>query len=120
MRIGILTYHDEVNYGSLLQTYAMQMALMDLGHEAVVVDRWFQPDQERIYGILNARSVKAWLRWLRCAMLGTGRWSLFVRQWRSRSFIKRYLRLTPYSFNKCEDAPSNLSIDVIIVGSDQV
>ena len=48
MRIGILTYHDEVNYGSLLQAYAMQTVLTDMGHDAVVVDRWFEPKQDRI------------------------------------------------------------------------
>ena len=57
MRIGILTFHDEVNYGSLLQAYAMQTALQDMGHEAFIVDRWHEPRQYRIYGILRAQSV---------------------------------------------------------------
>ena len=120
MRIGILTYHDEVNYGSLLQAYAMQTALSDLGHQVLIIDRWFQPKQERIYGILHVRSVRAWIKWLLRIAWGTGTWSLFLRQWRSRRFIRKYLRLTPYSFHDCKNAPKDLGVDLLTVGSDQV
>ena len=120
MRIGILTYHDEVNYGSLLQAYAMQTALSDLGHQVLIIDRWFQSKQERIYGILHVRSVRAWIKWLLKIAWGTGTWSLFLRQWRSRRFIRKYLRLTPYSFHDCKNAPKDLGVDLLTVGSDQV
>ena len=120
MRIGVLTYHDEVNYGSLLQAYAMQTALSDLGHQVLIIDRWFQPKQERIYGILHVRSVRAWIKWLLKISWGTGTWSLFLRQWRSRRFIRKYLRLTPYSFHDCKNAPKDLGVDLLTVGSDQV
>lgn len=120
MKIGILTYHDEVNYGSLLQAYAMQTALTDLGHESVIIDRWFEPRQKRIYGILHSNSIYAWIRWLVMVMCGTGAWALFLRQWRSRAFIRKYLRLTSYSFHDCKDAPKELGVDLIVVGSDQV
>lgn len=120
MKIGILTYHDEVNYGSLLQAYAMQTALRDLGHSPVIIDRWFQPDQKRIYGILHTRSLKEICSWVRCFIWGTGVWALFLRQSRSRSFIRNYLNLTPYHFHDCKDAPKDLGVDMITVGSDQV
>lgn len=120
MRIGILTYHDEVNYGSLLQTYAMQTALEDLGYDALVIDRWFEPRQNRIYGILHVRSLRARLNWLTRAIWGTGTWALFLRQWRSRQFIRQHLKLTPYHFHDCKDAPKDLGLDLITVGSDQI
>ena len=120
MRIGILTYHDEVNYGSLLQAYAMQTSLKDLGYEPIIIDRCFQPHQERIYGILHSRSIWRWFIWFIRAVSGTGAWALFVRQWRSRHFIRKYLKLTSYSFHECKDAPSDLGVDLLTVGSDQV
>lgn len=120
MRIGILTFHDEVNYGSLLQAYAMQTALRDMGHDAVIVDRWFEPRQFRIYGILRSRSVKKWLGWLRRVVWGSGEWALFLRQWRSRAFMRHFLRLTPYHFHRAKNTPKELGLDVIVVGSDQV
>lgn len=120
MRIGILTYHDEVNYGSLLQAYAMQTALADLGYESVIIDRWFQVRQDRIYGILHERSIFALVKWVLRVVWGTGTWSLFMRQWRSREFIRKYLRLTSYSFHDCKDAPKDMGLDLITVGADQV
>ena len=120
MRIGILTFHDEVNYGSLLQAYAMQTALQDMGHDAVIIDRWYEPRQYRIYGILHAQSIKNWLGWLRRVVWGSGEWALFLRQWRSRAFMRKRFRLTPYHFCDCKDSPKDLGLDLVVVGSDQV
>lgn len=120
MRIGILTFHDEVNYGSLLQAYAMQTALQDMGHDTFIIDRWYEPRQYRIYGILHAQSIKNWLGWLRRVVWGSGEWALFLRQWRSRAFMRKYFRLTPYHFCDCKDSPKDLGLDLVVVGSDQV
>ena len=120
MRIGILTFHDEVNYGSLLQAYAMQTALRDIGHDAVIIDRWYEPRQYRIYGILHAQSIKNWLGWMRRVVWGSGEWALFLRQWRSRAFMRKHFRLTPYHFCDCKCAPKDFGLDLVVVGSDQV
>ena len=32
-KVGIITYHDSINYGALLQTYALQKKIEDLGYE---------------------------------------------------------------------------------------
>ncbi|MBR3924084.1 MAG: polysaccharide pyruvyl transferase family protein, partial [Kiritimatiellae bacterium] len=78
------------------------------------------PRQERINGILCAHSLHAWAKWARRCAWGTGEWSLFLRQWRSRRFIKTRLKLTPYHFHDCRDAPKDLGLDMLAVGSDQV
>ena len=38
MRVGILTFHDALNYGAVLQCYALQNTLMNLGYEVEVID----------------------------------------------------------------------------------
>lgn len=38
MRVGIMTYHTFNNYGSLLQAYALQKKLINLGIDAEVID----------------------------------------------------------------------------------
>lgn len=38
MKIGILTFHWVTNYGAVLQTFALQSFLEDLGHEVYVVN----------------------------------------------------------------------------------
>jgi len=119
-RVGILTFHDEVNYGSVLQAYAMQAALLAMGYDPVVIDRRLDDHRERVMGILASRSIGAWLRFFAGVLFFTGELSLFVRQFRSRKFIRNKLKLTSYSFRRWADAPKELGIDAITVGSDQV
>jgi hypothetical protein len=38
MKIGIVTFHTSVNYGAVLQTYALQNTLTSMGHDAWVID----------------------------------------------------------------------------------
>lgn len=38
MKIGILTFHDTTNFGSLLQTYGLYKAISNLGHDCDVID----------------------------------------------------------------------------------
>ena len=42
MKIGILTFHSQLNYGGVLQCWALKKALEDMGHETVVV-AWKNP-----------------------------------------------------------------------------
>lgn len=49
MKIGIVTFHFAHNYGAMLQTYAMQEKLSDMGHDTYVIDyvpeyhmKWFK------------------------------------------------------------------------------
>jgi len=120
MRIGILTYHDEVNYGSLLQAYAMQTALTQLGHDAVIIDRWFQPNQARIYGVWHQRSFREIAKFILGIVSFNGTFAKYLRMWRSRNFIRKYLHLTKYHFCDWKDAPKDFCLDLVTVGSDQV
>ena len=38
MKIGILTYHNAINYGAVFQTYALQQFLTDNGFDTYVID----------------------------------------------------------------------------------
>lgn len=38
MKIGILTFHDTTNFGSLLQTYGLYRAIVNLGYDCEVID----------------------------------------------------------------------------------
>lgn len=47
MKLGILTFHDGINFGAFAQVYSMQCALETLGHEVTVINyknfgHWFQ------------------------------------------------------------------------------
>jgi hypothetical protein len=48
MKVGILTFHRACNYGAVLQCYALQETLKDMGHEVSVID--YRPSYiERAY-----------------------------------------------------------------------
>ena len=37
-KIGTITFHNSINYGAILQTYALQKCLTDLGYDSEVID----------------------------------------------------------------------------------
>ena len=118
MRIGILTLHDSVNYGAVLQAYALRTYLTALGHEAVVIDRRRNPD-------LTLRAPPVRIRPFR--LLGLfpceaydGMREAGVRVARTEEFLSCKVGMTPFRFCDWRDAPADLGVDLVIVGSDQV
>ena len=111
MKIGILTFHSQSNYGGVLQCWALQTALEKMGHEVVVVDRRLSCDKW---------NVKKFGKFLIRAPMGLGDIGLWIRVRKTRRFIKKYLHLTQYHFFTWEHAPKDLCIDTLVVGSDQV
>ena len=120
MRVGILTLHAQTNYGAVLQAYALKSAIADMGHDVRVIDRWRDDDCARLKGILASRSPMAWLRWLKAAVSYTGVVAELRRRLATMRFIRENLNLTDYHFRYWKDAPRDMGLDVIVVGSDQV
>ena len=120
MKVGILTFHAHLNYGGVLQCLALQKTLESLGHEAIVVDRWMDIDNfvlERNYNIvLSKEFLKSCIRLL----LGLGDFRRWLRVRRTKKFVQKHLKLTPYHFVEWKDAPGDLGLDLLVVGSDQV
>ena len=120
MKIGILTFHSQLNYGGVLQCWALQTALERMGHEVVVIDRWHNPDNSLLECGYNKFGLKQWIKLLIRLLLGLGDFSQWQRVKRTKKFLKAKLNLTPYHFVDWNDAPKNLDLDIIVVGSDQV
>lgn len=120
MRIGILTFHSQLNYGGVLQCWTLQTALENAGHKVFVIDRWLDRTNiilERGYDKFGFRQ---WIRFIICSALGLGNLGRFLRVRRTKRFIHRFLKLTPFHFVDWKDAPQDIGVDVIVVGSDQV
>lgn len=120
MKIGILTFHSQLNYGGVLQCWALQTALERMGHEVVVIDRWHNPDNSLLECGYNKFGLKQWIKLLIRLLLGLGDFSQWQRIKRTKKFLKAKLNLTPYHFVDWNDAPKDLSVDLLVVGSDQV
>lgn len=120
MRVGILTLHSQTNYGAVLQAFALKSAIADMGHDVRVIDRWRDDDCARLKGILASRSPGAWLKWLKGAVSCSGVVAELRRRLATMRFIRDNLNLTDYHFHHWRDAPRDMGLDVIVVGSDQV
>ena len=118
MRIGVLTLHDSVNYGAVLQAHALCSHLKSLGHQAIVLDRRRMPDLSlRVpsvrpggYRLLGLWPVRAY----------DGIEEACCRVERTERFLKERVGLSSFRFHDWADAPADLGIDLMIVGSDQV
>ena len=119
MRIGILTFHRALNYGALLQCYALQRLLTDWGHDVVVVD-YRQP-------YIEAKRVCFSLKQL-FAMKGfDAKIDYFKKRNKRKSqvnnakvvfddFIANILKTT----HKCDGKSIPPDLDAYIIGSDQL
>jgi len=67
MRVGILTIHAADNYGSVLQSYATQKALQNIGAEAVILD-YRCPKISNEYGVKRILSQHGLKRKLEAAL----------------------------------------------------
>ena len=121
MKIGIFTFHSQINYGGVLQAYALQKTLESMGHEVYVIDRWLDEKNCTLHGVFSEYSFPQKCRKLLYAMIGNGEASDFWRRYRTSRFIKENLNITPYHFFQFSEAPAALSdFDCYVVGSDQV
>ncbi len=121
MKIGILTFHSQLNYGGVLQCWALQTALEKLGYQVVVINRWWDVGNRRLLGDFPRYTLRKWLSFFhRCLRSRNGEFGVLIRRIRTFRFIKSRLHLTKYSFHNWNDAPEDLGVDAIVVGSDQV
>lgn len=106
MKIGVITLPFNANYGWMLQAYAMQQALINMGHDAILISRrWNLTEQS---DSLAARILRPLYYNICCGKLF--------------SFYKRHIKSTRI-YRSSEDLKNVISeygLDAVIVGSDQV
>ena len=119
MKVGILTFHSQLNYGGVLQCWALQTALEKLGHEVKVIDRWLDARNATLLGDKPA-NLKQFI--LLIFEIVSMNWYFAIKRRRRKTtrFISTQLNLTDYHFFKWLEAPKDLGVDVLVVGSDQV
>lgn len=117
MRIGILTLHDSINYGALLQAYALSETYRSLGHSPVLIDRRRDVVGRALKWELSKEPFARRLVWFLGA---TGVWHEWFRRRRTLRFLRDRIGLTSYCFSDWRNAPADLGVDLISVGSDQV
>jgi hypothetical protein len=121
MKIGILTLPLHINYGGILQAYALQTILKRMGHEVSIIEEIEKPitiPLQRAPLVYGKRLIKN--------ILGD-KFPIFYEQKLNKEwpiirqltdkFIDKYIHLAKYKSFKCI---KEAEYDAIIVGSDQI
>ena len=119
MRVGILTVHRAINIGAVLQTYALQELLRELGHDTQVInyvqekvertDREQYDSKKRMDFLLHGH-LRGFLTFKSVQKRVTARRKLFD------DFLHQYLRLT----EPCDAQSIPQDFDAYVIGSDQL
>lgn len=119
MKIGILTFHCAHNFGAVLQCYALQETLKDLGHDVAIIN--YRPEYlirpYRKFKLFDFGGAKKPLSKAYIFMNEVIKYRLRSKKYdKFEQFINKYLNLTEEV--KCDFTPNGY--DAIIVGSDQI
>lgn len=114
MKIGILTFHWTVNYGGVLQAYALQQTLKDLGHTPIFIN--YHNEGEVLKALPFYRKILH-KGWNVTANLLFGRKK---REKRTQIFRAEHLRISSNLCRSEEELRKEEKMDLYIVGSDQV
>lgn len=127
MKIGILTHPLETNYGGLLQAFALQKFLRDMGHDVWTIDRHnsisYQTKWHNFLGFCKRNKEF----YLDKKMVSTA-WNPFLSEeekemlsLETNRFIKRNINVTyKVDSSKLKDVDRDYQFDAYVVGSDQV
>lgn len=120
MKIGLLSYHKNYNYGWNLQCYALLSVLKSLGHDVVYIDKRLFSRKKPLMG-----HVKSLVKQVLCK-LGLMKANLsyeYIQECKGKNINPFFLRyITPrtkavFSRKQLKELPH---FDAIVVGSDQV
>lgn len=122
MKIAILTLPLHTNYGGILQAYALQRVLEQLGNDVIVLQhKWKDRPQPISYTI--KRTLRLFFKWLikdKNTIIFPNRYltknnQLFCHN--INEFISKYINT--YNINRLDDC-NHMNFDAIVVGSDQI
>lgn len=118
MKIGILTFHCAVNYGAVLQAYALKEVLYRMGHDVHVID--YRPSYlTNVYhplfyrpGLKSLVKASGWIEWFHFIKVCIRK---IIRNRKFKAFAINYLSLDRTAMSGVAD-----NYDTIICGSDQI
>lgn len=119
MKVGILTFQRAINYGAVLQAYALQETLRRLGHDAWVIDyrqhrventdRGLFSSSDKVRLLLRGH-LRSWYYY------DKNKATVIARRQRFDQFLHSYLQLT----DACDEQNIPQDFDAYVIGSDQV
>ncbi len=120
MRIGILTFLHNGNFGSSLQAYALQRVIRQMGYECEQID--YRPDnREKVMNMIRCgNSPKLLKDGIRKRKVRAEQPGAREKQERILDFYARRMTLSRPCSNRKELAALSESYDLLVCGSDQI
>ncbi|AFA48114.1 polysaccharide pyruvyl transferase family protein [Acetobacterium woodii] len=122
-KVGIITQHRVVNYGSVLQAYALQKKVEDLGYECEVID--YYPERFTPTGMVKRIKTKSKKLEKSLLLRTIARVIIFpsyiIRFKMFFNFMKSRINLSKKTFRSIEELENyKFDYDIYCTGSDQV
>lgn len=116
MKVGIITFHQALNYGALLQAYALRKVICLMGGEAEIIDYHCSiiEDAYVFPTLRNCKSVKEILKYV-----AQGKYEIEKRK-RFDAFRKQKLEISDASYNTNNIDKAVYQYERFVTGSDQV
>lgn len=116
MKIGIITFHKAINYGAVLQTYALQKVLEDMDADPEIIDYKCEyiENTYKLFSISSIRNLKCFISSLIYLPIKISKKNKFNK------FRNDYLKLSSEINNRIQLDNSNCLYKSFITGSDQV
>jgi len=111
-----MTFHRALNYGAVLQAYALQQVLKNIGKDSEIID--YRCERiEKLYAPFSAKTDRGLVQKLKKLL----RWNVNLEKRKKfAAFTKRYLRLSEPYYDKAQLKAAAENYALCITGSDQV
>ena len=116
-RVGLITYHAAYNFGSVLQAYATQKTIEDMGYEVEVID--YRTNSQVLWYTQDVSIKKGWRNLLHAPEFWAIKKHRVTRIAKFEKFINGKMNLTSKRFTRFEDF-KGVEYDILVSGSDQV
>ncbi len=115
MKIGLITLPFHTNYGGVLQAYALQRILSDLGHDVYVIDKKYTPS-------LLKKIMENMYYYVKSMIKRNRHVSRTINYTLASKYITEFIKknFSHYLIENNKSKINNYGFDALIVGSDQV
>lgn len=118
MKIGIITFHKALSYGSEYQSFALQQYLTKMGHTVEIID--YVPERFKFFNLVFKQTAKRSFkeRLIKFLPFATCKATEYLT---TMQFVKKHLNLSKNCYSSLQDFEEKpLEYDVYVTGSDQV
>ena len=125
-KVGIMTFHSVMNYGSSLQAIAMQNIMLDLGFDAELID--YRPvatveNTSKVEKLKKLKSIKIWKKHIAYRLFAKRVGFSCARRSREEKyndFFEKNMKLSDRCVNREELLEVAKTYDYLVCGSDQI